>query len=955
MKGEMNMKRLSLLIPLLSFVLVIGTAFGVDGDLDTTFGGGTGIVTVDISGGSSADIGSKIAVQADGKLVVIGNSDALAAGAAVIRFNTDGTLDTTFGTAGVASVAPIVMNIARDLVIQPDGKIVVVGENGSTIGAIVRFNTNGSVDAAALAPTTSFPDSSYRGVALLDDGSIIVTGEATPGASGDILLGKYLAEPPVATPATLVADPTFGTAGFTTQDPSGSQDRGNAVAIQSDGRIVVAGGIDIVGVGGSNVVARFLASGALDTGTFNPSGTNPGFSVFGGTSSGNEATGIAIQANGKIVVSGNDAGIGGGDFILSRFNPDDGSTDLTFGVAGLTTVDISGSTLANFSNDLVLQSDGKIIAVGQTFDGVDQQFGILKLTQNGTPDPQFNPQAMSLTMGIQIIDATPLSSNDAQGVAVQSDGKIVVSGTSAQNGSDFVVIRLQNTIEATPGSYDSTFNDEVFGNLGKVLNNQGATDIVFNDVAVQSNGQIVAVGTYDASTAADMVVARYELGGGIDSTFGTFIPGITIIDSSLGSGTSFQDTGNAVAIQPDGKIIVVGQSDATTPTGDFFIARLNTNGTLDASFDDDGEVFCNFGNPDDIARAVGLQSDGKIVVAGSTGAGAMTDFAMTRINTDGSLDSGFGTVTEAGKVILDVSSDSDQCNDLKILSDDKILLAGTVGAISDFAVARFTKEGILDTTFNSAGTIPGVFTRGSAVAFSDSCNAVDVQSDGKIILVGDNGTDIVVMRILADGSGIDPTFNASGTNPGILVFPLNNVISTLSNAGRDVVVQSDDKILIAGNYDTGTKSDAFVVRLNVDGTFDTTFGTNGFKVSNCGSNGPVSAIAGDRGNRMALKSDGTIVVAGGSGNNGLLIQLNNNVNAVTSTLTIKKVFCFGDCGTFVTGCRNGHRVLIEQDRAGNIVESPILSKCDFMGTTTNKVDKSLFATLTADCPASITC
>ncbi|MFT6765834.1 MAG: putative delta-60 repeat protein [Alteromonas naphthalenivorans] len=192
------------------------------------------------------------------------------------------------------------------------------------------------------------------------------------------------------------------------------------------------------------------------------------------------------------------------------------------------------------------------------------------------------------------------------------------------------------------------------------------------------------------------------------------------------------DIAYGVAIQSDGKIVVVGESNSS-----FGVARYNTDGSLDTSFDTDGFLTTNFGSVD-AAYGVAIQSDGKIVVSGNSG----NDFAVARYNTDGSLDTTFDT---DGKLTTDIgSSSTDVAYGVAIQADGKIVVVGDNG--SDFAVVRYNTDGSLDTTFDTDGKL----TTDIGTATADTARAVTIQTDGKIVVVGRSANDFAVVRYLND-------------------------------------------------------------------------------------------------------------------------------------------------------------------------------------------------------------
>ena len=389
----------------------------------------------------------------------------------------------------------------------------------------------------------------------------------------------------------------------------------------------------------------------------------------------------------------------------------------------------------------------------------------------------------------------------------------------------------------TPGSLDSSF-----GNGGKVITPIGNAEDIAVAMALQSDGKIVtAGGTTISQTDVDFALARYNTDGSLDTSFGNGGRVITRIGS-------FDDAANAVAIQPDGKIVAAGIS-GSSPNYDFALIRYNTNGTLDTSFGVGGKVITPVGSGNDEARAVLIQSDGRIIAVGSTGNYPNTDFALVRYNTNGSLDTSFGV---NGKVITTIGSGSsvDEARAAALQPDGRIVAAGHsyVGTQSpEFALARYNTDGSLDTSFGTGGKV--VTPIGAS---GDTANAVAIQSDGKIVVagyssVGPINLDIALVRYNINGT-LDNTFGTSGK----VITP----IGTSDEIANEVIIQPNGKIVAVGWSESSVPSyDFALVRYNMDGSLDTSFGVGGKVVTPIGDST-------DFGTAAALQPDGKIVVAG---------------------------------------------------------------------------------------------
>jgi uncharacterized delta-60 repeat protein len=196
----------------------------------------------------------------------------------------------------------------------------------------------------------------------------------------------------------------------------------------------------------------------------------------------------------------------------------------------------------------------------------------------------------------------------------------------------------------------------------------------------------------------------------------------------LEQGFSFAQ-GSSLAIQLDGKLIVAGQA-FINGGNDFALARYNSNGMLDTSFSIDGKVTTNFGSPNDAAFSVAVQPDGKIVAAGGTVLSRGGDFALARYDSNGTLDTSFGT---GGRVTTDISGPSDSVNSIAIQLDGKIVAAGRTFINGAFhsALTRYNSNGALDTSFGRSGKITAIFG-GSG----EGVSSIAVQPDEKIVVAG---------------------------------------------------------------------------------------------------------------------------------------------------------------------------------------------------------------------------
>ncbi|KZM68192.1 delta-60 repeat domain-containing protein [Nocardia terpenica] len=253
------------------------------------------------------------------------------------------------------------------------------------------------------------------------------------------------------------------------------------------------------------------------------------------------------------------------------------------------------------------------------------------------------------------------SADRANTVTIQTDGRIIVAGSTQDpaQGDNFAVVRY-----ITDGQLDPSFGDG-----GKVSTDFGSESDIANAVVIQPDGKIVAVGTsHGTASGDDIALARYAVDGKLDASFGNGGK----VRTDLGSKA---DHANAAAIQSDGRIIVAGSTQDPARGDNFAVARYTTDGKLDPSFGDGGKVSTDFGGESDIANAVVIQPDGKIVVVGTShGTDTGDDIALARYTTDGKPDISFGN---DGKVSTDLGSKADHANAAAIQSDGRIIVAGS--------------------------------------------------------------------------------------------------------------------------------------------------------------------------------------------------------------------------------------------------------------------------------------
>ena len=397
--------------------------------------------------------------------------------------------------------------------------------------------------------------------------------------------------------------------------------------------------------------------------------------------------------------------------------------------------------------------------------------------------------------------------------------------------------------------------DSAFGNGGVVVIRSPQSSFIANALALQPDGKIVIAGmSSNVSTATlQLAVARYNPDGSPDASFGSAGSSITPVGDGGGQA-------NAITLQPDGMILVAGTAFAHGTADDqFLLARYRPDGSPDSAFGTAGVVITHVGTAASSASALALQSDGRVLVAGTAFSNGPTDddFALARYSTSGQLDPTFGN---GGTVTTDFTAGGtgsraslDRAGALAIQADGRIILAGFArGEYQSFAVARYSPGGALDSTFGAGGKVQLAVTEPQVFS-------VVLHPSGDIVLAGSsasgNGaTPFTLVRMHADGLP-DEAFGAGGVATA-------NFEGSKSGA-RAVAVQPDEK-LIAGGASFGAasaqgaaqpESGFALARYNTDGSRDTSFGISGRAVTPMGDAGAMPLS-------LAVQSDGKILAAG---------------------------------------------------------------------------------------------
>lgn len=792
--------------------------FDRDGKPDRSFGNGGSIIdenTFDRPAGvatsSDSSAAKGVAVQADGKIVIaVGNdqgssshplispSAKAARDLRVVRYNTDGSRDGSFGTNGLARSGFSDAD-AYAVVLQPDRKIMVAGVNGRDF-ALSRFHQDGRLDESfgvggrvVTDVNPGHEDVARSVVVQVLDGSlkIVAAGTTSNSAEGGSRLSKGFALARYSEDGSL--DPSFNnscpppvscggraTIALAGGGPTASTDSGaHALAAQPDGKLIVGGWANSPQKdnGTDFALARLRRDGTLD-----PSFDGDGkvFTDFKGkTTTDHEderVYGVVIKDNGGIVAVGE---VGGFDNLpghsVDSFRSNLGLAG--FDSAGLPTFSVVSDSFAA-TRGIAMQSGGDTVVGGMSrpATGSTGGFAAARYDNAGAIDKGFgkNGQATSTLGGLTRAHATT--------VARRPNGTLVTAGPLGNGGGPGVMAAY-----TAEGSIDASFGGGAF-----------IVDYEPVSVASDGDGRTIVLGTRGIGTnRKGFIFARYHPDGTVDQGFGT--AGRTTV-----SGGEPYD----LTLQDDGSVVGVGESGSDQP-GNFMVVRLSEQGHLDPGFGSKGRVFTASPRGSSSAQAVIIQPDGKIVAGGF-------GIRMARYNKDGSLDGGFG---QAGTVIDDQRGLG--AEGLALQPDGKIVVA--VNTESQFAVARYRADGSPDTEFNrcppgrtppntacggwAITPIPGYETRNNPndllfpvqdrhapTATTGRANRVAVEADGRIVATGfgPGGTapgDFVLARYTREGA-----LDVCGS-PGTVRARFG-----FGAIGSDMVLQPDGKVVVAGRY-----------------------------------------------------------------------------------------------------------------------------------------------------------
>ncbi|MFK7957353.1 MAG: hypothetical protein AB8B96_14745 [Lysobacterales bacterium] len=808
-------------VPLIVALLIVSPILAQTLSLDPTFGV-DGRVTTPIESFTSETV---TALATDDLDRIYTGYSGLSGG--VSRHDREGLLDPAFGAAGIVTLDfPV-----SDMVVQADGSIVAVGSRRSGLGSetqdwrVVRLLPDGTPDLTF--GTDGFLDVDFQGqndaaqtVAIDGNGRIVIGGRAfVPG------LGSAMALAIVEANGSLRRQRTV-------KFFEGTADICMALIIQDDGKIVCAG---LARNFGSAVMAAMRLDNELE---LDPSFGTDGLAVVTFPEGPAEANAALLQTNGSIVLGGF---VEASDFdrnlALARLTSA-GELDTTFGTEGRVELAVGDDDTETIEDLLVFQGDLYAAVAAAQSSAVPGSVVLARFDLDGAADLAFGNAG--------IASAQFVGDEDLARALTIHEGALLVGGAagsqSVSEGTNIGLVRFTNS-----GTLDSSFSDDGLSDtsLRGPVNAQGQA------IVHQPDGMVVLAGFVGVSFSdRNFVLSRYQQDGSLDETFGNL--GIVVTDFADGEDAAF-----ALAIQPDGKLLAAGSVRVPPATAnDFGIARYLPDGTLDQTFGDSGRVILDIDGNTDAARDIVVQADGHILVAGTAQFPSLNfdrNLVVARLQANGAVDPSFGNNGVANVSV----GNTDEGYALAVQGDGAIIVGG-IGD-RDFAVARFTSGGDLDTVFGEQG-----------VATFDFAGEFDFLRD--LLVIPDwNGTG---ERILAVGSTRDGSSVTRTMFAAVMFMTDGSLETSFGNAGAVTVDVSPDQSESAAAV--ASRGDGFVlvgeavidsqnrftaVGLTVNGELDSSFSSAG-AVLTINSVGGAIQQTNDRAQAVSVGSTGAVVLAG---------------------------------------------------------------------------------------------
>jgi len=715
--------------------------------------------------------------------------------------------DSTFGRFGAAwvNVHPT-DDQALAVALRPDGRVVTAGR--TTIDsvpqmAVFQYKTDGSLDL----------DFHWNGKGALAFNSLPSAAHAVAvDAEGRVVLAGYVTNSGGSEEFGIVRllpdgsyDPAFGTGGWAITDFAGGNDQANAIAIQPDGKIVAAG-FTRTGADADFALARYLPNGSLDA-TFGTGGrVVTKFDVLADI-----IRDIAIQSNGKIVACGSSAASlvfnTPSYFAVARYLPD-GSLDQTFNGTGKVITDIGTDEESDIARAVTFLTTGQIVVAGYSSVALASKISVVRYRPNGLLDATFGD------LGVAQTEVFTNSGNFCTDIVALPDNALLLSGM-AEN-VDFKDVFLVKMLPT--GALDPAF-----GQNGKVVRSLSPKDDNTYGMALRPDGRILLAGDTrkDGDFYTDATLLQFKADGSKDPAFGN--DGARVEDV----GTS-EDVGSALLVLPDGKVLVGGaaQNDNTYNWRNWVLARFQADGKPDPDFAPSGFLTTTFSTQvDDQLESLLRLPDGKVLACGRIAKRPV----VVRFNAAGSLDMTFAT---SGKFWLNPIAQDGLCRKVILLSSGKFLAVSTEyqNGVSQSALRRFSPIGQVDPTFGTNGTVSS--TEGEWVDVAELSDG-DLIVANNLFSVPPAPSFAQMLRLTSDGV----EKSKSTASPGFIAYRLAEY--------------PEGKVLMTG-YDLSSFG---ALRFASNGTADVTFNGTGSVKFPCGS-GPCGF------EDVLVQKDGRILLIG---------------------------------------------------------------------------------------------
>jgi uncharacterized delta-60 repeat protein len=903
------MKKIVLLLLFLKSTFILSQTI----DFDSSFGNNGKTHT---GFGISDAKANTVVTQPDGKIIVGGSAYSANPKnlyktdtdvAILIRYNSDGTIDTTFGNEGIVAYNYNVIYNSNEintgvgkLVLQPDGKILAL--IGGPSPSFVRFNTNGSIDTSYGNNGTLIFTTVFSSFVIQPDSKIITAYKQDHYNSFGQVDSSYFRTERYNQDGTL--DNTFGTNGTMLTDFGFGYNAVFAITLQPDGKVIVAGN----SYNDKFAMARYTPNGDLDT-TFDGDGK-----VITSLGSGLKSyvKYVSVQTDGKIIVAGGSyTSILPQEYFFSiaKYNTN-GSLDTSFDSDGIVnnTFDDASGTYINL-NTIIEQPDGKFLVTTERDD--NSEFVVRRYNASGSDDTSFGNNGKS-TLFIQDV-------NRAFGIALQQDQKIIVAGysysfTSIVDRNEFNVVRY-----STNGVPDVSFDND-----GIIASKFDSSNDLCSKVLIQPDDKLITIGvkkTVTMNTIGKELIAmsRTNTDGSLDTTFGT--NGKLVSDL----GQDYSKIKNAT-LQLDGKILVSCEIATFGGSNENYLIRYNNNGSLDMTFGNNGRTTLDY-----VTSIIPLLN-GKIIIATEIFDAQNNPFLnLKRLNNDGSLDSTF-----ENNVLVNINGISASIYST-LQTDGKIVVVASIPN-------QEGKVGFYKIRYNSDGTVDTSYANGLNV-FEYSCYAsgIFLRNDGKIYVTGkstsyDPINQIYSSEFLVACYDTNGNLDSNYSLDGVATSLMDNVYNSI----QSVVMQADGKFIVAltkleqnPSNPTPETYNVVVNRYNFEGGNDVGFGTNGVIETSFFDSY-------DEAFSVALQSDNKIVL-GCTTDTGInrdfgLIRLTNNILS-TENFTIDTRF---NCTLFPNPTHNTLNIKFPENVEVNVNKIAIINALGQIVIVQNNKSDSLY-------------